>query len=472
MSDIDALSTVHICRSRHGLTLSQKISAFSRQVLWDGSDEDDPSSERPPQSGRLNCRAPLRGAHHLCNRAHDKPVAAHSKHGQLPLRTSPHGSKQHKGTLLGLRRPQAEQQGAEEDVRAASGALPGRDGPSSSSQARTSLSLHQDAPPKHAAGGPDGREVGSSRAMHQNNSSLHTTGRHSVCPSINASDRHVDQISAIAGTGGPLVHAPGRPDAHIAALACTQQPDGIQQGSPPGLERTEQVSMVPDTPASDGIRDSAPQQQTADIPAGSSRPSPAQQGLHMASAGIEMHVASSSGQQAPDLWHQSKAQLQVRRQDAVEKEPADAPPAANADASTYHLASAPELALDLGLSSRESQPLVATVGQGGITAVPYQWLSAACAAQPSPCNASHPSPAAAAAGPLSDGHRASSLRPSSDKETPLVQCAQLAANVSTDGSHAAPGTASKVRDWLPLYVLSPTMTAQSATLALPALLIA
>ena len=339
---------------------------------------------------------------------------------------------------------------------------------SGSSQAGTSLSLRQDAQPMHVADGPERRDADISRPMHQG-----TVGRHGACPSTHEPDRHVDHLSAIAHEGGPLSHATGRPDAYTASLAHTQQSNAMQQGSPPGLERAEQVSMVPDTPASDVVRDDAPQQQPGDMPAGGSRLSPAQQGLDLVSAGTERHMVSSPGRDAANLWHQYRAQLQGQKQGTTEKQQADAPPAADADASIYQLASAPGLALDLGLSSRESQPLVALVGQGGVTAAPQQWFPAAWVAQPSPCNTSHPSPvAAAAAAPLNDAHLSSGLRPSSDRETPLVQCAQLAANVSTDGSHVAPGTAPKVCDGLPLYVLFSMMEAQSATLASPALLIA
>ena len=309
----------------------------------------------------------------------------------------------------------------------------------------------------HTADGPERRDAGISGPMHQGIASLRTTGRRGACPSTHEPDRHVDHLSAIEHEGAPMSHAPGRPDAYTASLVHTQQPDGMQQGSPPGLERAEQVSMVPDTPASDGVRNSAPQQQPGDMPAGGSQLFPEQQGLHMASAGAEMHVASSPGQDAADLRHQYRAQLQEQEQGIAEKQQADpSSPAADAHASICQPASAPELALDLGLSSRESQPLVAPTGQGGVTAVPHQWLSAAWAAKSSLCIASQPSPAAAAAGPQSDVHLSSGLRPSSDKETPLVQCAQLAANVSTDGSHVAPGTALKVCDRLLLYVLVST----------------
>ena len=463
---------MQICRFKRGLTLSQKISAYSRQVLWDGSDEDDPSSERPPEGERLNGRAPLRGAHHIGSRAQDKPSAVHSKLGQLPLRTSPHGAKQHKGILSGLRRPQAVQHTAETAVRAPKAAQPEEHGVSGSSQARTSLSLHQDAQPMHAADGPERRGADISRPMHQGTASPRTTGRHGACPSTHEPDRHVDHLSAVAHEGGPLSHAPGRPDAYMASLAHAQQSDGMQQGSPPALERTEQVSMVPDTPASDGVRDSAPQQQPGDMPRGGSRLLPAQQGLHMASAGANRHVASSPGRDAPDLWHQCRAQPQEQKQGDAEIQHADVPPAADADASFYQLASPSELALDLGLSSRESQPLVAPAGQGGVTPVPHQWLPAAWAAQPLLCDASYPSPAAAAAGLQSDAHLSSGPRPSSDKETPLVQCAQLAANVSTDGSHAAPGTAPKVSDNCNCLSCNQQGKAQIATLAFQALLLA
>ena len=324
----------------------------------------------------------------------------------------------------------------------------------------------------HTADGPERRDADISKPMHQGITSLRTTGRHGACPSTHEPDRHVDHLSAVEHEGAPMSDAPGRPDAYTASLVHTQQPDGMQQGSPPGLERAEQVSMVPDTPASDGVRDSAPQPQPGDMPTGGSRLLPAQQGLHMASAGAEMHAATSPGQDAPDLWHQCRAQPQEQKQGDAERQHAGVPPAADADASFYQLASAPELALDLGLSSRESQPLVAPMGQDGVTAVPHQWLPAEWAAQPLLCNASYPSPAAAAAGPQSNARLSSGLRPSSDKETPLVQCAQLAAIVSTDGSHAAPGTAPKVCDSCNCLSCSQQGKAQIATLAFPALLTA
>ena len=361
---------------------------------------------------------------------------------------------------------------AETAVRAPKAAQPEEGGVSGSSLAGTSLSLCQDAQPKHAADGPERRGADISRPMHQGTASLRTTGRHGACPSTHEPDRHVDHLSAVAHEGGPLSHAPGRPDAYMASLAHAQQPDGMQQGSPPALERAEQVSMVPDTPASDGVRDSAPQQQPGDMPRGGSRLLPAQQGLHMASADANRHVASSPGRDAPDLWHQCRAQPQEQKQGDAETQRARVPPAADADASFYQLASASELALDLGLSSRESQPLVAPTGQGGVTPVPHQWLPAAWAAQPLLCNASYPSPAAAAAGLQSDAHLSSGPRPSSDKETPLVQCAQLAANVSTDGSHAAPGTTPKVSDNCNCLSCFQQGKAQIATSAFPALLLA
>ena len=340
---------------------------------------------------------------------------------------------------------------------------------SGSSQAGTSLSLRQDAQPMHAANGPDRNGADISKAMHQGNPSLHTTGRHRACLSTNNPDRHVACLSVLAHEEGPLADAPSRPDAYIAALAHTQQLDGMQQGSPPGLDRSEQVSVVPDTPASDGVRDSAPQQQPSDMPTGGSRLLPAQQGLHMASAGADRHVASSPGRDAPDLWHQCRAQPHEQKQGDAGRQHAGAPPVAGADASFSQLASAPELALDLGLSIRESQPLVAPMGQGGVTAVPHQWLPAAWAAQPLLCDASQPSLAAAAAGPQSDAHLSSGLRPSTDKETPLVQCAQLAANVSTDGSRVASGTAPKVCAQMQLCVLLATMRSEVCYLGVPSI---
>lgn len=213
--------------------------------------------------------------------------------------------------------------------------------------------------------------------------------------------------------------------------------ESMALASPPQAEKGPQLCMVPDTPASDGGRDTAPERHQSGGAQGASDPPIGAAGLSRRFASNDRHAEGSKRQRVGDVVHHDTMHLQEREQQRMEVQHAASQPPAHEHTSEPLLGSAPELLLDLCLCSANSDPQHVNAGQEeraeAKTLAQQQWLAAGEVAIFPHSFAPHASPADMAGnGPLVD-----CSKQSSDRETPLVQCAQVVADVSTEGSSAS-----------------------------------
>ncbi len=226
---------------------------------------------------------------------------------------------------------------------------------------------------------------------------------------------------------GAAVQSPS-PEPPAAAAAAQGSAERLPSTSPPAAEPAHQVCMVPDTPVSDSVRDNAPDVQQWEVShsildnvvASASLDSPLfrPDGLSVGDeepAGGTLQSWAAARPCSPDLQH-AHGKADVRLSSAPES------------ADDLQQGSALQLVLDLQLSGTQSMcsepqgmqsnPHIA----GKATPDPERAAAEAMAA-------SLPAAALAPEDPLSG-----CLKQSGDRETPLVQCAQLAADLSTGDS--------------------------------------
>lgn len=367
------------CRARR--TISEKISAYSKEVLWEksSSDGDEPASKRTAKIKDTESRPPLEATTHNGSTSRTGSRSGLHGLGQLPLCTSPRNSKAHKAVSAGT----------------------------------------------SAAG----------------------AGRLKVA---HVQKPQVAPLQAPDGLRGPLQDAAeqsmgGHP------LAAAQYPaEFIPSTSPPAAEHAHQLCVVPDTPVSDGVRDSAPDVQPWEIPFGTTdrghalarhvgpvtMPNGVSVGEQERGKGTRQSW-TAAGPQSPDL----------RPADAKEHIGLSSAPGTADDRQQCN---APQLMLDLHMSGTQS------------TCCETQGLQShpelASGATPDPHRTAADESAAAGPGALPvaavapDDPLSGCLKQSAERETPLVQCAQLAADLSTGDSsrralavRSALGAAQKVR---------------------------
>ena len=265
---------------------------------------------------------------------------------------------------------------------------------------------------------------------------------------------------------------PGSSTAKASPAVMLHRSETLALVSPPAAERVNQLCMVPDTPVSDSIRDTAPELQLNSIPHGNDDQPPGN-GIPMA---IQSTSAGIKRQREDDQQYHSAVHPQKREhQHTVHSADASRSYARN-NADDFQPGSAPQLLLDLrltGSQSMGSEPQGMRDGQEGLeegtpeprilavealgTSFPRSVPAAAAAVhdtlstgakhssmrdRPQGMSSSHravaettPQPHVLAAAAEAVGHPLLSVvKQSSDRETPLVQCAQLAADVSTKGS--------------------------------------
>ena len=368
------------CRGRK--TISEKISAYSKEVLWEksSSDGDEPASKRIAKTDDGETRLPLKVAIHNGTTSQTGSRSGLHGLGQLPLCTSPRNS----------RRPETA------SVR------------TSATGAARSRSAHVQEPQTAPLQGPDGLQGPLQDAANQT-----------------------------MGGGHPLAAAQDS----VEVLPLT---------SPPAAEHAHQLAMVPDTPVSDGVRDSAPDVQPWEVPSGTAHKAhaPASHGVPLIIPdGISVgDKERSNGPQ--QSWTALGPQSPVLQPAAGKTDVML--PFAPGDADDCQQWDAPQLMLDLHMSGTQSMGCETKGLQSSPGLAPV--------ATPNPHRAAAEALAAAGPGALpaaavaQDDPVSGCLKQSADRETPLVQCAQLAADLSTGDSsrralavRSALGAAQKVR---------------------------
>ena len=231
-----------------------------------------------------------------------------------------------------------------------------------------------------------------------------------------------------------------------ASAAPQHDSEGPALASPPQANRTQQLCMVPDTPVSESGRDTAPEPRwlsdslcgTGDVPLANAGLRGFPHGQMEAKRGPKtqgMEVVRSLGTwgMAPRDTGQHWSLEQQQQHESAGK------PTGLHVAATHtegmQSGSAPQLLLDLHLSGSQfaaSQPEAAQALQNGVPDTTPQPHSLAAGAVPK----GTPGTALAAAAAAKEGVPSSCLKQSNDRETPLVQCAQLAPDMSTSSASA------------------------------------
>ena len=358
-------------------TISEKISAYSKEVLWEksNSEGDEPASKRIAKTEDAGNRLPLEVAAQNGSVSRAGFHAGQHGLGQLPLSTSPHALKRHKAVSAGT---------------AAAEAARLRPAPAQKPQA----ALLQ---------GPD-------------------------------------------GVHGPLQDAAVQSSGPEPPAAAQGSAERLPSTSPPAAEPAHQLCMVPDTPVSDSLRDSAPDVQQWDVPrcALDDVDAPASLGLPLGRP-IGISVGNGEGGEGT-LQGWAAARLHSPDLQNIDGKADVRLPFAPESADDRQLGSAPQLVLDLQLSGTQS---LCSEPQG-VQSDPHT----AARATPDPERAAAEAAAASlpAAALAPDDPLSGCLKQSGDRETPLVQCAQLAADLSTGDSsrralavRSALGAAQRVR---------------------------
>ena len=396
-------------------TLSRKITAYAKQVLWERStsEGDEPDSKRPAPVKQPSGRQPLNAAPLEGNTPQNGLHAAQKGLGQLPRPNSPHRPDRRKGVSAGVTRAGAARHRTAGKAQLVEAPTPVQEAPGSP-LVPAQLSSSKSPDLRHAASA-DRMRVADSRA---------------------GSDVTRDPTTALLHRSLPAASAAPQHDSEGPALA-----------SPPQANRAQQLCMVPDTPLSESGRDTAPELRRLsvslcgndDVPLANAGLRRSPHGQMEAKRGPEtqgMEIVRSLktwGMAARDTGqHWSSEQQQQQHESAGE--PAGLHVAAK-HTEGMQSGSAPQLLLDLHLSGSQfvaSQPEAAQALQKGVLDTTPQPHSLTAGAVPK----GTPSTALAAAAAVKEGVPSSCLKQSSDRETPLVQCAQLAPDMSTSSASA------------------------------------
>ena len=362
------------CRGRE--TISEKISAYSKEVLWEksSSDGDEPASKRIAKTGGAGARLPLEVATRNAAASRGGSHAGSHGLGQLSLDTSPRTVKDQKAASAGATAAEAAHHRPAPAAKPQAASLQGPDG------------LH--SPLQDAA--------------------VHTSGTEPQ----------------------PAAHEPA---------------ERLPSESPPAAEPAHQLCMVPDTPVSDSLRDSAPDVQRWEAPHDTL------DNVH-ASASLGSPVIRPNGisfgdeEPAEGALQSWAAARHPDLNQADDKAYARLPPAPGS-ADGRQQDSAPQLVLDLELSGTQS---LCSEPQG---AQSNFHIAAKATPDPTETAAEALAPSLPGAAVAPDDPLSGCLKQSGDRETPLVQCAQLAADLSTGDSsrralavRSALGAAQKVKD--------------------------
>lgn len=232
-----------------------------------------------------------------------------------------------------------------------------------------------------------------------------------------------------------------------ASAAPQHDSEGPALASPPQADRAQQLCMVPETPVSESSRDTAPEpRRLSDSLCGPDD-------VHLRSAGLrrsphgQMEAKRGPETQGMEVVRSLKTWGMAPRdtgqhwsseQQQQQHESAGKPAGLHAAAKHtkgMQSGSAPQLLLDLHLSGSQfvaSQPEAAQALQNGVLDTTPQPNSLTADAVPN----RSPGTALAAAAAVKEGVPSSCLKQSSDRETPLVQCAQLAPDMSTSSASA------------------------------------
>jgi hypothetical protein len=264
---------------------------------------------------------------------------------------------------------------------------------------------------------------------------------------------------------------------HRSLPAATAAPQhdirGPNLASPPQTDRVLQLCMVPDTPVSESGRDTAPEPHvmgnslcgTGGVPLGSAgiSGSPHDQmetDRGPETQGIEIVRSLEIRGLAPQDTEEHLSLKQQHQHESI-VEPAGLQNAAE-HTEGVRSGSMPQLLLDLHLSGSQvvaSQPEAAQALHSDALDTMPQQHSLAVDAVPKISPGTALAAAVAAAAAVAEGMPSSCLKQNSDRETPLVQCAQPAPDMSTSGASAraaaaltAQGASHKVLPYAPVLV--------------------
>ena len=231
-----------------------------------------------------------------------------------------------------------------------------------------------------------------------------------------------------------------------ASAAPQHDSEGPALASPPQANRAQQLCVVPDTPVSESGRDTAPEpRRLSDSLCGTGDVHLAGAGLRRSSHG-EMEAKRGPETQGMEVvrslktWGMAPQDTGQHWSSEQQQQHGSAGKPAGVHAAAKHtegmqLGSAPQLLLDLHLSGSQfvgSQPEAAQALQNGVLDTTPQPHSLIAGAVPK----GTPGTALAAAAAVKESVPSSCLKQSSDRETPLVQCAQLAPDISTSSASA------------------------------------